>query len=323
VTTPLSFDAPDWDRQAAAKPFDETQLRREWAGRVKGEVANDFVIVVTPHSATAGSGSGKTTLALQFCKAFDQTEKGFDAEVNATLDAGALTEKVLDQSESGSALLWDEAQGAPGTEGLDARRSMRSSAMDAIKGVLAARNQRHTLVVVGQQIRMFDPRLYPMLDAWIHIVQDPGQPGGPTAVHYDLIADDYDFSSRDYKSRHVEDLTWQPLPHDDPDYVAMDKLKEAAKTAAKQDEDDKSDDERDKSISDIGAEIAEKDASEQAQFLSWHGGHNKWTWSKDRLRRAYDLSLRDSKALKDHLVEIEGLRAATIADDAEKEVPAA
>jgi len=319
VTTRLPFDPPEWDRRQAAKPFQGTQLRREWANRVKGELANDFVIVVTPHSATAGSGSGKTTLALQFCKAFDQSSSGFDAERNATLDAGAVADEVLDESEPGSALLWDEAQGAPGTDGLDARRAMQSEPMDAIKGVLAARNQRHTLVVVGQQIRMFDPRLYPMIDAWVHIVQDPGQAGGPTAVHYDLIADDYDFSSRDYKSRHVEDLTWEPLPPDDVDYVAMDEMKEAAKTAAQEPEE--TDDEREKSISEIGTEIADKSPDEQAQFLSWHGGHNRWTWSKDRLRRAFDLSLRDSKALKDHLVEIENIAPDTVADEANKEEP--
>lgn len=314
-----ALDPPDWDRQKVAKPWDGTQLWSAWANRVKGEVANDFVIVVTPHSATAGSGSGKTTLALQLCKAMDQSDAGFNAERNATLDAADLTEEVLDQSESGSALLWDEAQGAPGTDGLDARRSMKSEPMDAIKGVLAARNQRHTLVVVGQQIRMFDPRLYPMIDAWLHIVRDPGQAGGPTVVHYDLIADDYDFSSRDYKSRHVEDLSWKPLPHDDADYAAMDEMKEAAKSEAESTDDDAEDDS--KSIAEIGGEFAEKDAEEQARFLTWHGGHNKWVWSNDRLRRGYELSTRDGKALKDHIVEIERVSPADVAEEAGREPP--
>jgi len=312
------LDAPTWDRQQAAKPFADTQLRMEWANRVKGEIANDFVIVVTPHSATAGSGTGKTTLALQLCKAFDVSDRGFDAQRNATLDAGALTEEVLAKSQSGSALLWDEAQGAPGTDGLDARRAMQSEPMDAIKGVLASRNQRHTLIVVGQQIRMFDPRLYPMIDAWLHIVADPGQAGPPTAVYYDLIADDYDLSSRDYKSRHIEDLSWDALPADDADYRAMDAKKEAAKTES---DDDEGGEDDTRTISELASDIVEMGAEKKANLLSWHGGHNKWTWSKDRLRRAYDLSTRDSKALKDHLVEIERASPADIADSAGRDPP--
>lgn len=314
-----ALDAPDWDREKAARPFDGTQLRYKWANRVKGEVANDFVIVVTPHSKTAGSGSGKTTLALQLCKAFDQSSNGFDAETNATLDAGALTDEVLDESESGSALLWDEAQGAPGTDGLDARRAMQSEPMDAIKGVLAARNQRHTLVVVGQQIRMFDPRLYPMIDAWLHIVVDPGQRGPPTAVHYELIADDYDLSSRDYRSQNIEDLSWEPLPHDDPDYVAMDKMKERAKTEDAEDEEEE-DDRR--PISELAEQVVDMDVGQQAKLITWHGGHHKWIWSHDRLQRAFDLSIRRGKALKDHLVEVSQLSPPEIADDAEREAPA-
>jgi len=311
------LDAPTWDRQQAAKPFADTQLRMEWANRVKGEIANDFVIVVTPHSATAGSGSGKTTLALQLCKAFDVSERGFDAQRNATLDAGALTEEVLDQSQSGSALLWDEAQGAPGTDGLDARRAMQSEPMDAIKGVLASRNQRHTLIVVGQQIRMFDPRLYPMIDAWLHIVVDPGQAGAPTAVYYDLIADDYDLSSRDYKSRHIEDLSWDALPADDPDYRAMDAMKEAAKTES----DDEEDGDQERPLSDIADEIESMEPAERGKFVTWHGGHHKWIWSLDRLRRSFGLIRRRARSLKDHIVEMTDLSPAETAEAAGREPP--
>jgi hypothetical protein len=310
------MDPPDWQRDKSARPFQGTQLRYKWSNRVKGEISNDFVVVVTPHSSTAGSGTGKTTLALQLCKAFDQSSRGFDAETNATLDAGALTEELLDESESGSALLWDEAQGAPGTDGLDARRAMKSEPMNAIKGVLAARNQRHTLVVIGQQIGMFDPRLYPMIDAWIHIVVDPGQRGPPTAVHYDLIADDYDLSSRDYKSKNIEDLSWSALPEDDPDYRTMDRLKEEAKT---NDEEEEEDDTR--SVSELAQEIVNMEPEKQANFISWHGGWNKWRWAQDRFRRGFDVTHRRARGLKDHLVEVTDLTPEEIADAAGKERP--
>lgn len=313
------FAPPSYDLDQSACQFRDTELWTDWAKRVKGERANDFVIVLTPHSATAGSGTGKTTLALQLCKALDQSDSGFDAETNATLDAGALTEEVLADSEAGSALLWDEAQGAPGTDGLDARRAMQGEVMDAVKGVLAARNQRHTLVIIGQQIRMFDPRLYPMIDAWLHIVKDPGQ-GTPTAVHYKLVGNDYKLDSQEYSTWRVEELYWRPLPHDDADYVELDEMKERAKTRSQEDETDGDDDTV--SLAELAEKIGDMKPSEKANLLSWDGGHHKWVWSKDRLRRSFDLTHRDSKALKDHLVEIKQITPADVAEEAGREVPA-
>jgi len=220
------------------KDFKESQLYRDWARRVKGEIANDFVIVITPHSSTSGSGSGKTTLAVQLCKKFDLSDSGFDASTNATMDAGELVDSVLDESEHGSALLWDEAQGAPGTDGLDARRAMKSEPMDAVKAVLASRDQRHTLVIIGQQIGMMDPRLYPLLDAWVNILHDPEQPQGPLATYYEFIVDDYDLKDPDIKTRAIEDLSWGPIPQDDPDYNEMERMKQEAKTAGGEERED-------------------------------------------------------------------------------------
>lgn len=318
MSTP--YGPPAYDLEVTAQEFEGTQLWTDWAKRVKGERANDFVIVLTPHSATAGSGTGKTTLALQLCKALDQSESGFDAETNATLDAGALTEEVLAESEPGSALLWDEAQGAPGTDGLDARRAMQGEVMDAVKGVLAARNQRHTLVIIGQQIRMFDPRLYPMIDAWLHIVKDPGQ-GAPTAVHYKLVGNDYKLDSQEYTTWRVEELYWDALPLDDPDYVELDEMKERAKTRARDDDDGDTEDDT-VSLAELAETIADMDSAEKANLVSWNGGHHKWTWSKDRLRRSFDLTHRGSKALKDHLVEIKQIDPEEVADEAGREAPA-
>jgi len=315
MSTP--YGPPAYDLEVAAQEFEGTQLWTDWAKRVKGERANDYVIVLTPHSATAGSGTGKTTLALQLCKALDESASGFDAETNATLDAGALTEEVLAESEPGSALLWDEAQGAPGTTGLDSRRAMKGEVMDAVKGVLAARNQRHTLIIVGQQIRMFDPRLYPMIDAWLHIVRDPGQ-GTPTAVHYKLIGNDYDLDSREYRSWRVEELYWNRLPADDPDYTELDDMKERAKTRAESDEEE----DDGMSITEMADEVVALDDSDKGNLVTWHGGHHKWIWSTDRLRRMFDLNRRDGKALKDHLVEVKGIHPADVAEDAGKVAPA-
>jgi len=315
MSTP--YGPPAYDLEVAAQEFESTQLWTDWAKRVKGERANDYVIVLTPHSATAGSGTGKTTLALQLCKALDQSDSGFDAETNATLDAGALTEEVLAESEPGSALLWDEAQGAPGTDGLDARRAMQGEVMDAVKGVLAARNQRHTLVIIGQQIRMFDPRLYPMIDAWLHIVKDPGQ-GTPTAVHYKLIGNDYKLDSREYTTWRVEELYWNALPADDRDYVELDRMKERAKTQS----DDEEDEDDGPSITELADKIEAMDPSEKASYVTWHGGHHKWVWSTDRLYRSYDIYKREARALKDHLVEVKQLAPAEVAEEADREAPA-
>jgi hypothetical protein len=65
--------------------------------------------------------------------------------------------------------------------------------------------------------------------------------------------------------------------------------------------DDEEEEVDERSIADYAEQI--KSEGGIAPYLAWHGGHNKWNISKPKLREAFDLSVRDSKRLKDRLAE--------------------
>lgn len=66
---------------------------------------------------------------------------------------------------------------------------------------------------------------------------------------------------------------------------------------------DAEDAESDDGLSPAECVTAIKQSGELTDLLSWHGGHNKWTLSKQRIREKHDLSIRDAKSVKDRLVE--------------------
>jgi hypothetical protein len=216
---------------------DDTGLYQRHDERVVRPPANDFIVCISPSSKTGVSGTGKTTLATTLAKDFDVSEGGFDAETKATLDAGELAYEVVPNVGAGSAVIFDEAQGAPGTDSVNSRRGMKTESMDAINGILANRDKRITLILVVQQLSMLDKSLLPMIDAWILIRKEPSQPNGPLATHHRITVEDYNLRSPQIRTPAIEDLTWRALPSDDPDYVAMERKKQAAKRQ-RSDEDD-------------------------------------------------------------------------------------
>lgn len=209
--------------------FEATKFYREWERRVKHGGANDYIICVTPSSKTGVSGTGKTTCATVLAKELDVSEEGFDAEKKATLDAGDLAYDVLPEVGEGSALIFDEAQGAPGTDSLNSRRGMKSESIDAINAILANRDLRVTLIIVGQQLGMLDNNIYPMLDAWFLIRYQPDHSKGPLLTHHKLHSNDYELKNPQLRTPAVEDLTWPALSADDPDYQVMERKKQEAK----------------------------------------------------------------------------------------------
>jgi|GEM_PF-740577 len=220
--------------------WEETVLYKRWMRKVSAK--NDFLMCVSPSSRTSGSGSGKTTLAVTLAQKMDRSESGFDAEKKATLDAGDLAYDILPNVDPGSAVIFDEAQGAPGTTSVNARRGMTSEAIDAINGILANRDKNLTLIVVVQQLAMLDKMLYPMLDAWLLITADPSDPSGPECVHHTLMTNDYDLQNPEIKTPAHETLTWSELPVDCDDYAEMERKKQAAKRKrGESDEDTKTD----------------------------------------------------------------------------------
>lgn len=238
---------PQWSRpdvhEPDARPWETTKLYQKWRKRVQTGRPNDLVIVVTPSSWTGVSGSGKTTAATALAKSFDITDEGFDGEKQSSLDAAEMAYKVLPTAETGSALIFDEAQGAPGTNSVNARRGMKSSSMDAMNGILANRDMRFTVVIVAQQLGMLDKNLYPMIDAWLLIRREPDMPDGPLMTYYNLHVDDYDLGNPQIKVFGVEDLTWPRLPNDDPDYKALELKKQRAKQRGGYDSDEGEDEE--------------------------------------------------------------------------------
>jgi hypothetical protein len=228
------YDAAQYDTSKAALEFEDTELYARHNRHVRRGDPNDFIIVITASSHTPVSGSGKTTAAQSLCKQFDITEEmgtadGYSAEANATLRPKELAYDLMPNAPAGSALNLEEAQGTPESSGLDARRGMKESIIKTINAILANRDQRTTIVIVAQQLSMLDSRLYPLIDAWLLIRKAPMDPGGPLMTHHKLIVDDYDLKNPKLKTPALEDLRWPRIPHGDPDYKEMERMKQVAK----------------------------------------------------------------------------------------------
>lgn len=217
------------DAWEAWDPWRASKLYYDWYKKTQVGETNDFVLAVSASSRTGVSGTGKTTLETHLGREFDTSPDGFDAKLKGTVDVRELAYERLPKIPDNSAVVGDEIQGAPGTEGLDARRGMRQSSIDAINSILANRDKSLTVILGAQIIQMLDKRLYPLLDAWLLIRKEPGDPDGPLVTYHKVHTDDYNLKSQDWKTPAVEDLTWPRIPHDDPDYKHLNKLKQKAK----------------------------------------------------------------------------------------------
>jgi hypothetical protein len=239
-----TYPAPDgpappegWEPERWTEPFEQNVLYRRWKRRVVDGDPNDFVIAISASPKDTGvSGTGKTTLALRLAKEyFDVSESGFDAETQATLNSAELGEMYRENGK-GSALIFDEAQGVTASQGVNARRAMASSTIDAIGNVAANRMRAMTLIIVSQNIKWLDKNLLDMVDCWIRIRKEPADPDGPEATAYELYTSDMDFENRKTKTPAVTDLTWPDIPNSDSDYQEMERLKEEATSAATEEE---------------------------------------------------------------------------------------
>jgi hypothetical protein len=210
--------------------WDESALKEEWEKAVKKGHANDFVICITASSKTGVSGTGKTTLTTDLAKRTDLSEDGFDATEKASLDACEIAYERVPETELRSTIVWDEAQGAPGTVGLDARRAMKQEVIDSISSILANRDKQFTIIITAQAFSMIDPRVYPLIDAWLLIRKGPDAPDGPVGTYHKVHVEDYNLGNPTVKTPAIEDFGWNRVPHDDPDYQELERLKQMAKT---------------------------------------------------------------------------------------------
>lgn len=217
--------------------FEGSALHKEWSKAVEKGNPNDFVICITASSKTGVSGTGKTTLTTDLGQQTDKSPSGFDATEKASLDAGEIAYDIVPNLEPKSTIVWDEAQGAPGTVGLDARRAMKQEAIDSVSAILANRDKQFTFIITAQVFSMLDPRIYPVIDAWLLIREQPDSPNGPLGTYHKVHVEDYNLSNPTVKTPAIEDFTWNEVPADDPDYQEMERLKQKAKTKKQQSDD--------------------------------------------------------------------------------------
>jgi len=236
---PLCLVKPDPGAEAGhgVKQFDASDLY-EQNERLTESSNNDQLIVISAGSRTPVSGTGKTTLALTLAKALDTSRSGFSSLDQATFSLRDLAYNKLGAVEAGSALIYDEAQGTSSGTGLNSRRGMKTETLDAINGILNRRNKNLTVIIVFQQMRMADTNLHGLIDAWVLIRKGIEERMGPTATHYDVVSNDFEWGRQDPNTPAKEDLTWDALPSTDQDYARMEWMKERAdrKSAADDEE---------------------------------------------------------------------------------------
>lgn len=219
--------------------MDGTKTYRKWRQQVMRPPHNDFVFAVSASSKTPVSGTGKTTLGGGLAKELDRSDSGFDAETQYTMSAGELGYDFIPEVEDRSGVVLDEGQGTPGEgSGLNARRAMKSETIDTLGSILANRDKMLTVVVIAQNYGFLDPQIYTMTDLWLLIKRPPGHPQGAQASVYTVSTNDFELSSPDVKTHHVEDITWDAMPADDPDYEIMERKKQEAKQRDEQDDAD-------------------------------------------------------------------------------------
>jgi hypothetical protein len=217
----------------------ESKLYHDWYQRVACGDPNDYVIAISADPRSTGvSGSGKTTLGGGLAKDwFDYSEDGFDAEVQYTLDAAKLAYDLYEETGELSVLVGDEMQGTPATTGLNAKRSQKSEALDAVNAIAAGRSDRKTVILIVQDLKSLNKDALTFIDAWLLIRDDFDY----IATHYGVAPDVFDLGSRETKTPGIEQITWSPLDDDDPDYQEMERKKEQAKQGQREYSEDQDD----------------------------------------------------------------------------------
>ena len=212
--------------------FESSALYHQWYQRVASGEPNDLLVVITADPRYTGvSGTGKTSLGGGLAKYyFDHSEAGFDAETQYTLDASRLAYELYEETDELSCLVYDEAQGTPATTGINSKRSQKNEALDAINSIASGRSDRKTVIIIAQDLKFVTKDLFTYIDAWLLIRDELNY----VASHYRVAPDVFDFGSRKTKTPGVEQVTWEALARDDPDYKVMERKKDAAKSGKRE-----------------------------------------------------------------------------------------
>lgn len=223
-------DPVTWSDTEAAG-FAESDLHQQWERRV-GNSDNDFIIAVTASSTSPISGTGKTTLGIRLAHHFDATSDGFSGDEKAALNSEIVAEELIPDLEPKSAIIFDEAQGTLAGDGIDSRRGMKDSVVRMARSAAQYRKRQHTLIIVAQSTDWIDSRMMDLIDRLV-LIQERGR-----AKVYDHYRDDLPSarSTQEYTPM-IEQIYWDPLPQDDPDYQALDRLKEQANDGEEEEQD--------------------------------------------------------------------------------------
>lgn len=207
--------------------FRHSKLYHDWYQRVASGTPNDYIIAISADPRSTGvSGTGKTTLGGGLAKNwFDHSDGGFDAEVQYTLDAARLAYDMYNETDEMSVLIGDEMQGTPATTGLNAKRSQKSEALDAINAIAAGRSDRKTVILIVQDLKSLNKDALTFVDAWLLIRDDYNY----VATHYAVAPDVFDLGSRETRTPGIEQITWDALDKNDSDYKIMEEKKQRAK----------------------------------------------------------------------------------------------
>lgn len=208
------------------QPLTDGDLWRQYRRRVLNS-DNDFIVVIAAASKSAVSGVGKSTLAAEFCRAFDASNGGWNAEDKATLDPQRFAHGLLaDENtiEDRSAVMFDEMQGTLSTRGTDSRRSMADSVIDVSAALSTLRFRQCTAVLVTQSTKWIDKRIDDILDALVLVQEQDTQTGEVRAEVFETYYNDLELSPSRYTER-IDTVRWEPLPEDDPDYAHLHEMK--------------------------------------------------------------------------------------------------
>lgn len=238
------------------KSFHRSELYQLWKDRVVND-DNDLIVAIAASSRTPISGTGKTTLACTLAEEFDASKDGFDAEAKASLDSARVAEELYPNLPQRSCIVFDEAQGTLGSDGVDSRRAMANAVVKMSRSAAQYRKRQHTLLIVAQSTDWLDSRMMDLIDRLVLIQEKNPTDEYARAVTFDHYREDLpsNTSAKEYTPA-IEDLYWEPLPMDNPNYAVLDELKEQANGQESEDEN-----------GDGKAELTDKQRKELARTL--------------------------------------------------------
>jgi len=207
--------------------FENTDLHSTWRERVVQD-DNDFIVGIAASSRTPISGTGKTTLAVKLAEHFDRTDRGFVAREKAGLDAGTVANDLIPELEAQSAIVFDEAQGTLGDDGVDSRRGMASSVINMARSAAQFRKRQHTLLLVTQSTGWIDSRMMELLDRLILIQKKSARLGYARAIVFDQFKRDLPGGDQATRTPAIEEIRWGPCDPDNRNYAELDRMKEDA-----------------------------------------------------------------------------------------------